>query len=271
MRQRIYLIVLLSIFSMSTQAGIIRLGEGFSTIDYRFFTFNLDAVPIPDGENFSPDFRSNFSRIEAYAPPSDTYAGPNPDGIINPDLDLNIYIDDGTFSNTVYQNNGLQETGGSIAASVNNFVVYNRGANIDASDTTPHFFFDTNYVAVIGTHSLAIGQPRPFHQHSIIQNHANERIDTLDFINYEFNISTDLGGGAGIFTSDCTISGNLDGSYTHPCSLSRLGLEDESNQSVPAPASIWNLLLGIAGLLLINFRKKNTQINPDLQVRVSPR
>ena len=269
MLPRIYPIILLSIFSVTTQAGFLQSDEGFSTIDYIFFSFNSQAIPyfpIPgDLTTVAPipdDFSRNFARIEAYAPPSDTYAGSNPDGIIDPDLDFNIYLDDGTFNSLIYQNNGVSDTGQAIASGVYNFIVRNPGASLPAGNT-PSFLFDTRYVAVIGAHSLAVGQPEPFHTH------ADERLDTLGGgILYEFNLSTDLDG---IFSTSCLVQGQLDGSYVDSiygdCNLSPFGINQSNtdpNQSVSAPASIWNVLPGIIGLLFVSLRKKNGYQRRDI-------
>lgn len=206
-------------------AGELEVDGTFSAIDYRFFDFSPSGLGLglPDGA-----FNFGASRIFASAQQVE-----NPDGIIHPDLDLIIYIDDGTFSNVVGINNG-------VGASA-----------ISHTD----FFLDVNYVAVVGTHPLSVGESGAFHQHT------NERLSVVDHINYEFVVD---GGLENIFSLNCRVSGNLDGSYTaqafgaggNDCSASRL----TGNQSVPEPATSWTILLGLLGLLSVRFRKKNASM-----------
>ena len=239
MLQRIYLIVLLSLFSFNSQAvlvgaGELQIGGGFSTIDYRFFRFNSSEHPIAPGVpiDFGAPFPNN-GRIAA-SPQSFEH----PDAIIRPDLDMTIYLDDGTLSNVVAQAQNNQ-TGFAAAIS-----------DID-------FFFDTDYVAVISVHPLSLSDISPFNAY------ADERLDLLGLttMNYEYTVDGILENG---YRGTCRINGQLDGSYRHSnsenCNLTRLGIDEST--SVPAPASIWTILPGIAGLLLISLKRKNAQVSP---------
>lgn len=138
--------------------------------------------------------------------------------ILGSDLDMIIYVDDGTFTNVF----AIDNAAGS-EPSIANFPV-------------------GDYIAVIANNGLAVGEFGPFHADTSLG------VNTLD---YEFN-GPDPNNDSEI-AINCVLSGNLNGGYTK-----RVITSDtcRTPPSIPEP-SLTFLFLAMAVLTLISRRRVN--------------